>query len=253
MQCFSGSPPLIEILGHAEFDFVMIDTEHACIDSAQLEQLIRVANTVDLMPLVRVAENSFAPIQKALEGGAQGIIVPQVRSVADVKRALEAANYPPLGKRGMCPSTRAAEYSLAGWEEYLRWTSEEMLVIPLIEHPDAIANARDICELKGIEVVFFGPGDLGLAMGLGPRGLQYPEIEEAFDRVLEAAEATDTVVMAVPWPDLSAKACEALIGRGVRILLHSIDELLFFDTCRQIITDLRPVAKLSAPISLGRN
>lgn len=244
MQCFSGSPALIEIIGHTGFDFVMLDTEHACIDSAQVEQLIRVAENVALLPLVRVAENSSTPIRKALEAGAAGVVVPRVRGPEDVKMAVDAARYPPHGSRGMCPSTRAARYSISGWDEYVLRTNRDILVIPLLEHPDAIESAEEICELDEVRIVFFGPGDLGMAMGVGASGLQSPQVEEAFDHVLAVANRTGTLVMGVPYPDLSATACQSLIERGVRVLLHSVDELLFYQLCQRIVSELKPIAQV---------
>jgi 2-keto-3-deoxy-L-rhamnonate aldolase RhmA len=248
IQSFAGSPALLEIIGRAGFDFVMIDTEHACIDSERVESLVRACDTVDLMALVRVAENSPTLIRKALEAGAHGVFIPQVRTAAEVERAVAAARYPPAGTRGMCPSTRSAGYSIAEWNEYVRWTNDDVLVIPILEHPDAIANAEEICRVDGVEIVNLGPGDLGMALGFGGQGMDRPEVRAALDHVLQVAAETGTQVLTVPFPDLSPAACRALIERGVRVLMHSVDELLFFQTCREIVTTLAPGLRLPAPV-----
>jgi 2-keto-3-deoxy-L-rhamnonate aldolase RhmA len=241
IQCFSGSPPLIEIAGYAGFDFVMIDTEHANVDAVQLEHLVRAADAAGIEPLVRVAANDPTLIRHALEAGARGIIVPQVRTSADVAAAVSAAKYPPDGTRGMCPATRAARYSVEGWDQYARASNDNVLIIPILEHPDAITNADEICALPQVNAILFGSADLGMALGAGGQGMGHPDVAAAFERVLEVAARHDTAVMAVPFPDLSAEACEQLVSSGVSILLHSVDELLFAQICRGIVSDLRPL------------
>jgi 2-keto-3-deoxy-L-rhamnonate aldolase RhmA len=246
IQCFSGNPSFIEIIGYAGFDFVMIDTEHACISNEQVETLCRVSDSVNLMPIVRVAENSPNMIRKVLEAGAKGIIIPRVRTADDVEKAFDAARYPPAGSRGMCPSTRAARYSTEAWDDYVRWTNEQLPIIPLIEHPEAIKNAKEICALPGVSIVLFGPGDLGMAMGFGSIGLANKKVNDSFEYLLDIASQTNTIVMGVPFPDISAEAARSLIKRGVRILLHSTDQLLFKKLCNEIISELQPVIGVPA-------
>lgn len=241
MQSFSGAPALIEIIGLAGFDFVMIDSEHASPNPQTVSHLISRAESVGLMPLVRVEDNASTPIRRALEAGAGGVIVPRVQHAADVEAAVAAAYYPPLGQRGMCPSTHAARYSIDGWNDFVDRTNREVLVIPLLETPEAIANVESICSLPQVRAVFFGPGDLGMALGLGGAGMVRPEVRAAFHEVVAVARRTETLVMAVPFPDLSADSCRQLISEGASILMHSIDELLFAQLCREIVAELRDV------------
>jgi 2-keto-3-deoxy-L-rhamnonate aldolase RhmA len=241
MQSFSGSPALVEIIGRAGFDFVMLDTEHACIDHAQVETLVRAADAVDLTTLIRVAANEPMLIRKALEAGAAGVVIPQVRSAEEVASAVDAARFPPDGSRGSCVAVRGTGYSIEGWDDYARWTNENVYVVPILEHPDAIEAARAICAVDGVEIVLFGPGDLGLALGLGAAGMNHPHLQRLLDQLIDIARASGTLVMCVPFPDLSPEACRSLIERGVAVLLHSIDELLFSLLCREISAELAPV------------
>lgn len=239
MWCFSGSAPLLEIMGHTGFDFVVIDTEHTCIDSAQVEQLVRTCETVNLMPLVRVAENSQTLIRRALEAGAEGIVVPQVKSVADVEAAVSATRYPPSGSRGGCPSTRAARYTVKDWGSYIERANRSVRLIPLLEDLEAIENAEDICSIAGVDTIMFGPGDLAIAMGHGADAMLRPEVQEAFDRVVQASKKTNTMLIGVPFPDWSIAACKTLVNRGANAIIHSVDELFFFESCRQLVAQLR--------------
>jgi 2-keto-3-deoxy-L-rhamnonate aldolase RhmA len=245
MQSLSGSPAVIEVIGRSGFDFVMIDTEHTNIDHGQVEALVRAADAVNLTALVRVAKNDPTLIRKALEAGATGVVVPQVRTASEVADAVEAARFPPAGSRGSCVAVRGTGFSLEGWDEYARWTNEDVFVIPIIEHPEAITAAREICELDGIEIVLFGPGDLGLTLGLGVTGMNDPRLQALLDQLIEDATSAGTFVMCVPFPDFSAAACGSLIERGVAVLLHAVDLLLFSRRCQEITHELAPVLHAS--------
>lgn len=241
MQSFSGSTMLVEIIGQTRFDFVMLDMEHTCLDWSDIQSLVRAADGVDLTALVRVAENHPTHIRKALEAGAAGVIVPQVRAAAEVNAAIQAARFPPDGSRGSCVAVRGTGYSIDNWSRYMDWSNRDVFVIPILEHPDAIDNAAEICALEGVTIVLFGPGDLGLALGLGMDGMSHPRLQQMLDQLIEVAHQNGTLVMCVPFPDLSAAACRELVERGVDVLLHSIDALLFSQLCEAITNDLGPV------------
>jgi 2-keto-3-deoxy-L-rhamnonate aldolase RhmA len=247
IQSFAGGRAMLEIIGRAGFDFVMIDTEHTCVGSERVETLVRACDSVELMALVRVAENSPMHIRKALEARARGVFIPQVRTAADIEQAIAAARYPPAGTRGVCPSPRSSGYSLAEWNEYVRWTNDDVLVIPALEHPEAIENAEAICRVDGVEIVSLGPCYVGPAVGSADRGMDLAEVRAALDHVLQVAAQTETHVLMVPFPDLSPGACRDLIDRGVHVLMHSVDEVLFFQTCRDIVATLAPGLRLPTP------
>jgi hypothetical protein len=87
-----------------------------------------------------------------------------------------------------------------------------------------------------------------MALGFGGQGMDRPEVQDALDHVLQVAAQTGTDVLTVPFPDLSPAACRQLIERGVRVLMHSVDELLFFQTCREIVGTLAPGLRLPEPV-----
>src|SRR5882672_7713594 len=108
----TGSPALIEIIGQTGFDFVMIDTEHAPTNVRALEELIRTAELVGLIPYVRIADlHSEVDTRRAIEAGAEGLFLPLVQSVEDIDRVADFVFMPPKGRRGICPATRAANYN----------------------------------------------------------------------------------------------------------------------------------------------
>jgi 2-keto-3-deoxy-L-rhamnonate aldolase RhmA len=239
IQCFSGSSSLVEVMALAGFDFVMIDMEHTSLSLSEVHALVGVADAGGMSSLVRVPDHSGSTVRRVLESGAAGVVVPHVTSATEARAVLSAALYPPLGERGMCPSTRAAAYSTETWGDYARESNSSVLVVPLLEDPEAVANAESICAVEGIDVVFFGPGDLGMTMGVGAAGLASDIVRDALDEVLRAASNQETAVMTVPFPDGSLTAMQALIDRGVKIITHGIDQLLFYAMCKEILAPLR--------------
>jgi len=138
MQCFTGDPALIEIMGLTGFDYVMLDSEHSGNDPRAMETLIRAADSVGLTSFVRVPQaTDEASIHRALEAGAMGVYLPEIESVEDVKKAAAAAFYYPKGDRGICPSVRAAHYNPKTFVDYTAWNNNEIMLVPMIENPSA--------------------------------------------------------------------------------------------------------------------
>src|SRR5258707_396658 len=156
MQVFTGHPALIEIIGLTGFDFVMLDTEHSPNDARDMENLIRAADNVGLASFVRVSKHDDeGDIHRALEAGAMGIFLPLVKSAEDVKRAADAAYFPMKGKRGICPSLRAARYNWRDFDRYAEWNNAEVLLIPMIEQVEALENIEEICALDEVKIIVF--------------------------------------------------------------------------------------------------
>src|SRR5260370_38432898 len=145
MQCFTGDPALIEIMGLTGFDYVMLDSEHSGSDPRAMETLIRAADSVGLTSFVRVPQAADEPsIHRALEAGAMDVYLPEIDSVEDVKEAAEAAFYYPKGDRGICPSVRAAHYDPKTFVEYTAWYNNELRLVPMLEIPSPLADPEHI-------------------------------------------------------------------------------------------------------------
>jgi 2-keto-3-deoxy-L-rhamnonate aldolase RhmA len=240
MQCFTGNHALIEVLGLTGFDFVMLDSEHCAINPRGAEDAVRAADGAGLVPLVRIPETfDETAIRRSLEAGAEGLIVPMVKSAADVQRVLDAAMFPPLGTRGICPAVRAAGYSFRSFGEYAKWNNENVLVIPLIEHPDAVENIDEICAREQVRIVTFGAGDLAYAMGEGTDMLASPRVQDAYRRVREAAQRHDVALMGGPVLEPTTDACRAALEDGVNVFCLGLDILAFRRFCEDTVESLR--------------
>ncbi|HAJ33282.1 MAG TPA: hypothetical protein DCK79_07890 [Candidatus Atribacteria bacterium] len=104
-------PAVVEIMGFAGFDFVIIDQEHGPISVQSAQDMIRAAESVGITPIVRVIKNEETSILRALDIGAQGIEIPQINNKQNAMKALKSVKYSPQGERGVCRYVRAADYS----------------------------------------------------------------------------------------------------------------------------------------------
>ncbi|HEY9576233.1 MAG TPA: aldolase/citrate lyase family protein, partial [Pseudobacillus sp.] len=135
--CSIPNPLVVEMIGHAGYDFVIIDTEHASINPETVENMIRAAEVVGLTPFVRVSENNDGAILRALDAGAKGVVVPHIRTVEDAQKAVQASRYYPLGIRSL-NGGRPAAFGKESLTDYIEQANQEIMVILMIEDSKGI-------------------------------------------------------------------------------------------------------------------
>jgi 4-hydroxy-2-oxoheptanedioate aldolase len=181
--CSSGDSLVAETLAAAGFDYVCIDMQHGESQLGNLVEMVQAVQAGGSAPVVRVPENSLAMINKAVDVGALGIVIPLVEDAAGARRAVEAVRFPPRGRRSYGPF-RASLPSSRGKELA---DLEDVAVVPMIETPGGLANVAQIAAVDGVSVVYVGPSDLSLALGLPPGSVDDPKFSEALERVQQAA------------------------------------------------------------------
>ncbi len=165
-----SDPAVTEALGQVA-DFVWIDLEHSPVGPEALAAHL---------------------IKSALDIGAQGIIVPQVRSAAEVHRAVSACRYPPAGRRGYGPR-RMSQYGRHGGPAYVRDADAALFVSVQIETAEAVAELAAILATPGLDGIVLGPYDLSFSMGK-PGELADPEIRATLERIVRDARAAGRYV-----------------------------------------------------------
>lgn len=175
--CFLGlgSPNVAELMARAGMDWLVIETEHNALDSAEIERMIMAIDGTDATPIVRVPNRDQVYVQRALDMGAMGVLVPGVRSADEARAIVSYTRYPPVGVRSWGP-LRASAYTLDN-DDYLERANDNILVSLILETKDAVENLDAICAVPGVDVLTIGPWDLSLELGLDPRKLPLPEIE----------------------------------------------------------------------------
>jgi 4-hydroxy-2-oxoheptanedioate aldolase len=180
----SSSLVCVDALKGVGFDWFMIDTEHAHVNPETLAAMVSLQGEADPVPLVRVGDADQYLVKQALDAGAQGILVPLVNSEAQAKAAVSFAKYPPDGVRGIA-SAAASRYGqqLAA---YLRSANARILVGVQIETRESLEHLDAIAAVEGVDLLFVGPQDLTLNLGLLD-DRKHPRVREAMARVVDAA------------------------------------------------------------------
>lgn len=186
----TASPAVVECLGCAGLDFVILDNEHSPVEAETTAAMVRAAELRNVTPLARVREISRPAILKLLDVGVQGLIVPDVRSAEDVRRVVDYAKYAPVGRRGFCPSRKDGWGTdpQCGVLDTMAHFNQETLVIPQCETAEALSDIETIAAMDGVDGIFIGPFDLSISMGM-PGDFENPQFRAALARILSACRA----------------------------------------------------------------
>jgi 2-keto-3-deoxy-L-rhamnonate aldolase RhmA len=240
MEVNTGNPSIIEILALTGFDFYMLDMEHTRLNPDTVENCIRTADAAGITTIVRVPENNATFLRHAQEAGAQGVVVPHVQTPQDVRKIIDSIRYPPEGKCGVCPSVRAASFSSDDYEEYTEYSNRNTMIIPLLEDKTGFENAEEIFALlkPGVDAIGTGMGDMAFSLKKPGQKVnrQHPYIKEAAARVAALSKKTGVAIMDMAFSPDGAKDT---VARGTKILLYAIDQLLFYNTCQNIVRSVK--------------
>ena len=229
------APQIVELLGLAGFDFVVIDTEHGSINLETTENLIRAAATTGISPLVRVSHCDPIAIRQPLDMGAAGIHVPQIDSAAQAQLAVKSATFHPMGDRGLQPYVRAASYRAFPTADYLAETNRTVGVVLHIEGTNGVAAFDEIASIEGVSVAFLGPYDLSQSLGI-PGQVNSPLVRGKMEEIVEKARGKDLAVgtycddvdSALQWIDL-----------GVKYVALSLDAAILMRGAKRLVTTLK--------------
>jgi len=186
-----GNSSIVEILCDAGFDWLTIDLEHNTINQENLRNLIIAGQAKNIPMFVRVPKNDEVFIKKALDAGADGLIIPMINSGQDALDAKNYSYYPPIGKRGVGLS-RAQGYG-NNFDNYIKWSSENLTIIAQIEHIDAINNLEEIVKVKEIDALMIGPYDLSASLGI-PGKFDNQVVKDALDTFISKSKKNTTSI-----------------------------------------------------------
>jgi 4-hydroxy-2-oxoheptanedioate aldolase len=183
-----GSLASAELVARAGFDWVVLDLEHGMGSEADiLGQLLAVQGT-PTCALVRVASSERLRIGRALDLGADGLMIPRLETPAEVAEALRWMRYPPAGIRGVALPTRGGGYFGIGHADLAATVNDRLLGVFQVESPEAVAVADQLAAIDGVDVLFVGPADLSHAMGM-PGRFAETDFTDALDAVVAACRA----------------------------------------------------------------
>ncbi|MFS8198252.1 HpcH/HpaI aldolase family protein [Streptomyces sp. CWNU-52B] len=232
LKITAGEP--VEIMAYAGFDFVVIDMEHAPLDLQTAYRLINSAAGLGMVPLVRVPDKTPSTIQKILDAGAMGILVPHVDTVEQAAAVGWACRFPPHGTRGAGGTSRAGAWGLRPTAEYLATGNDDVLCIPQLESVDAIEAAPEMLALDSVDAVFVGAADLSMSMGSTPTS---PQVLELVASAIDAAHAQGKSC-GLAFGGVPERAARA-VREGCDFVVLSNDTSMLAEAARGLVTAFR--------------
>lgn len=228
----TSDPAIVETLGRAGFDFIILDMEHGPNSIETVQNLIRAAQLSKMAPIVRIPSGDYEMIGKALDIGAAGVQVPQITCADDVKAAIEHAKFAPLGMRGVCRFVRAAGYSSMDKADYFS-RANETLVIVQIEGQAALDNLDEILAVDGVDIVFVGPYDLSQSLGVSGE-VEHPLVIEKMKQIVKVCldknvfvgNFTETVSQTRMWA-----------AQGLRYMSYSVDVGIVYEAGKALLNE----------------
>src|SRR5690348_575399 len=179
------SPQIVEMLGYAGFDWVLLDCEHGSLSPADVELMAMAADAAGITPIARPRTNAAADIQMVMDRGVMGVQVPHVNTAEDARRAVDAVKFGPTSLRSLAAGTRPDRWGFGGkMADFADAANADSLVCVQFEHPKALENIDSILEVEGVDVFFIGPSDLSQAMG-HPGNPGAPPVAAAIDNALK--------------------------------------------------------------------
>jgi 4-hydroxy-2-oxoheptanedioate aldolase len=182
-----GAPASAELIARAGYDWAILDLEHGMGSAGDLHAQLLAVQTTPTAALVRVPSVERLRIDRALDLGADGVMLPQVRSAIEARDGVSWMRYPPAGVRGVALVSRGAGYGAVDHPDIAARVNESLLGVFQVESLEAVEAADDLASIDGVDVLFVGPADLSHNMGI-PGQLTHPDFTGALDRVIAAAQ-----------------------------------------------------------------
>jgi 2-keto-3-deoxy-L-rhamnonate aldolase RhmA len=230
-------PWLAELIGWLGYDVIWFDMEHRAFGYDVIDGMSLACRATGIDLMVRVLKEGYMSPMRALEFGANGIMVPHCRSVEEARQWVEWSRFPPLGKRGIDAAGVDADYMLADGLEHLRHRNEETFLVLQIEDREAVDCVDEIAAVAGVDLLFVGGTDLAASYGV-PFQSGHADVQRAIDKVANACAKAGKY-----WgmPTGSPEAAQKLIDRGARMITCTGDHGLLVNGFRNAIREFAHV------------
>ncbi|WP_054998363.1 MULTISPECIES: HpcH/HpaI aldolase family protein [Pseudomonas syringae group] len=231
-------PAAIELIAEAGFDFVIIDMEHVLINPETVENMIRVAESYGLTPLVRVADLNPKTLLRLLDGGAQGIVLPMIESPEQLADAITACKYHPLGRRSL-NAGRPGSFGKHSLAQYVEAANQQIMVVAMIESAEGVRRAAEIAAVPGLDMILEGAADLSQSLGM-PWQIDQPDVQQALSDTWQAAQAAGVAYCTIPrQPGDAAR----WLARGVKAFVLGDERGIAFRALHARLTQISAEGK----------
>jgi 2-keto-3-deoxy-L-rhamnonate aldolase RhmA len=224
----------------AGYDWLFIDSEHGTISTQEITQICLAALPTGVAPIVRICAGALDEGTRALDNGALGIVVPHVDTVEQARSLVDAFRFQPMGHRSTGGPPAQFGYRPPAAAEAQKMLNAELLVIPMIETPEAVENADKIAAIDGIDALLIGTNDLSLEMGI-PGQVGHERVQAAYQKVADACLRYKKVLGMGGVYD--QELASRYIGMGARMVLAGSDHSLLLDAATRRAEFLRGVSR----------
>jgi 2-keto-3-deoxy-L-rhamnonate aldolase RhmA len=236
-----GSPAVAEVAARAGFDWLLIDLEHGMVTESELVANLHALKGSGVAGLVRVEQGTRLRVGRALDLGAEGVMVPQISGPDEARQIVSWLRFQPVGKRGVALFTRGMDFGDGG-HAAVKTRNEQVVGLLQIESRAAVEAADTIAAIEGVDVLFVGPSDLSHALGI-PGQIDHPDFQAAIERVAGACRNHGKAAGVLVWKAEDAVRYAEL---GYTFFSISSEGSLFERAMRVAAADTRAAAETNA-------
>jgi 2-keto-3-deoxy-L-rhamnonate aldolase RhmA len=224
----TADPDIYCAVANAGFDFTWIEMQHSPLTYSEVADMIWACRDATAIPFIRVPSATEGDIQKAVDIGALGVIIPMVDDLQEIRNAVSFAKYPPQGRR----SQGGGQYGALWGRDYRATANDNVMIVAMIENPTGVAMATEIANTPGVDVVFAASSDLGSFSGYRQGDAQY----EALVTTIKNATLAAGHSLGGPLAWMSTRegysffqgpGATALVRSGARVTLEEVDPCRF--------------------------
>lgn len=230
-----ATPGIGHLLAAGGSEYVFLDTEHSGLGIETLKSTLQYFKAASIPALVRVPGRSYESIARALDAGAEGLILPMVGSGEEAERIVACAKYAPRGTRGVALGIAHDDYTGGSVSEKLAQANRRTVIFALVETREGAENVEQIAAVDGIDGLWIGHLDLSTSLGI-PGRFEHPDYVSAVERIAAAARRHGTSLGRMTE---SAEEGAELYARGFDFIAIGTDTQLYANALRTELETLR--------------
>ena len=230
-----ATPGIGHILKSAGCDFVLFDLEHSGFHFETVKSVMRYFEAAELPAIVRVPSKDYHHIARAMDMGAEGLMLPMVSTAEEARQIVHGMKYHPAGGRGVALQVAHDRYRPGGVPEKFAAANNRSTLFCQIETADGVENAEAIASIDGVDALWVGHFDLSVSLGI-PGQFDHPDFRRAIDRTVAACQKHKKALgRLVPTVELGVELC----GAGFDFICYSGDVWVLHNALAEAITALR--------------
>jgi 4-hydroxy-2-oxoheptanedioate aldolase len=237
IEHFAGNIAMVEVAAKVGFDFNMIDQQLASFNLETVESMVATSKYCGITTFVRVQELNPNSINRILNMGVDGIIVPDVDSSEMTRQVVEAIKYQPEGKRMACPMIRAADYGLIPWKEYFEGAGQSIMSCVIVESEKGVNNIEEIAATPGLDIIWLGAWDLSLSLGIPGANFTHPTMEHWLHKAGEVCRKNNLALYTTTAVNTDPNYFKLVSSEANMICMFS-DIGIFSKGCKRVIEGL---------------